>query len=375
LSKFTVLTNSYAYLSTTLAGVTSSYSSGFLPIAVTILTAAGTLYFLLLGLMVIRGVIASPLSELGMSAMKFGLVIALLGSTGFTGTVISTANGLPAALISAGGGTNIANPGQAMDNYFGNAMKLLPIVQAKWDKDKANMTGSSTAASIVGALGGQGAANTTAAIMNPGQTMSLFAEQIIESIFVAIVFVVAGFSACVGFVIYIYALFALDVVLALTPIALACTLFSQTRWIFQGWLSQLLNYIFLMVIVSAITAMIIGLNTSVMTDLTGGNVTAGALGQAVSLDSTGAAVALSSTGEVIAACCAIAIVYILGTLFFFQAPAISSGIFGGAAAGGHNFLAVGANQIVGRMNRARMPRGPAAQGGAGGGSISRSSPS
>ena len=61
---------------------------------------------------------------------------------------------------------------------------------------------------------------------------------------------------------------------------------------------------------------------------------------------------------------------ILGTLFFFQAPSISSGIFGGAASGGHNFLAVGANQIIGRMNRARMPRSASARVNSGG-SISR----
>lgn len=371
MSKFTVLTNAYAYLSSAFASVTSSYSNGFLPIAVAVLTAAGTLYFILFGLMIIRGVIASPLAELGMSALKFGLVVALLGTTGFTGTIISTANGLPAALISAGGGTAIANPGQAMDNYFGNAMKLLPLVQAKWDKDKADMIGSSTAASIAGAVGGAGAASTTAAMMNPSQAMNLFVEEVVESIFLAITFLVAGASACVGFVVYIFALFALDVVLALTPIAIACTLFAQTRWIFQGWLSQLLNYVLLMVVVAIVTSMIVGLNMSIMTDLTGGSISAGALGAAVSADSTGAAVAFGSTGEVIVACCSIVIVYILGTLFFFQSPAIAAGIVGGAASGGHNFLAVGANQIIGRMNRARMPRLPSARAGAGGGSISR----
>jgi type IV secretion system protein VirB6 len=371
LSKFTVLTNSYTYLSSALASVTTSYSNGFLPIAISILTAAGVLYFVLLGLMVIRGIIASPLAEICMSALKFGLVVALLGSTGFTATVISTANGLPSALISAGGGTAISNPGQAMDNYFGNAMKLLPIVQQKWDKDKADMIGSSTAASIAGAVGGSGAASTTAAIMDPSQTINLFVEEVVESIFLAIVFVIAAFSACVGFVIYVFALFALDVVLALTPIAIACSLFAQTRWIFQGWLSQLLNYVLLMVVVAIITGMIIGLNTSIMTDLPGGSISASALGGAVSADTSGTAVAMGSTGEVIVACCSIAIVYILGTLFFFQAPAIASGIVGGAASGGHNFLAVGANQIMGRMNRARMQLGPAARSEAGGGSISR----
>jgi type IV secretion system protein VirB6 len=371
LSKFTVLTNSYAYLSSALGDVTNSYSNGLLPIAVSVIAAAGTLYFVLLGFMVMRGIIASPLSELGMSALKFGLVVALLGSTGFTGTVISTANRLPAALISAGGGTAISNPGQSMDNYFGNAMKLLPIIQQKWDKDKANMIGSSSAASIVGAVGGSGAASTTAAIMDPSQTMDLFVEEVIESIFLAIVFVIAGFSACVGFVIYIFALFALDVVLALTPIAIAATLFSQTRWIFQGWISQLMNYVLLMVVVAIIIGMITGLNTSIMADLTGGSISASTLGGAVGVDSTGAAVAFGSTGEVIVACCSIAIVYILGTLFFFQAPAIASGIVGGSPSGGHNFLAVGANQILGRMNRVRMPRGPSGRRSAGGGSISR----
>ena len=368
--KYTVLTSAYTYLAMALASVTSSYSGGFLPIAVAILTAGGTLYFVLLGFMVIRGIIASPLAELGVSALKFGLVVALLGSTGFTATIISTANGLPAALISAGGGTPLANPGQAMDKYFWNAEKLVALVQNKWAKDQADMTGSSTAASIVGSVLGQSAANTTAAVMSPAQTMNMFVEQVVESIFLAIVLVVAGFSACIGFVIYIFALFALDVVLALTPIAIACTLFSQTRWIFQGWLSQLLNYVFLMVIVAIVTAMVIGLNTTIMADITGVSTTTGEAGQVIAAGSGGTSVAVASTTEVILACAAVVVVYILGTLFFFQAPAISSGIFGGAASGGHNFLAVGANQVMGRMNRARMPRSASTRVNSGG-SISR----
>jgi type IV secretion system protein VirB6 len=201
--------------------------------------------------------------------------------------------------------------------------------------------------------------------------MNLFVEQVVDSIFLAITLLIAGFSATIGFVIYIFALFALDVVLALTPIAIACTLFSQTRWIFQGWLSQLLNYVFLMVIVAIITAMVIGLNTTVMADITGSSTTTGQAGQVIAATSGGTSVAFASMADVVLACAACIIVYVLGTLFFFQAPAISAGIFGGAAAGGHNFLAVGANQILGQMNRARMPRGPSGRSSAGGGSISR----
>nr|WP_277923361.1 type IV secretion system protein [Sphingomonas sp. CARO-RG-8B-R24-01] len=332
------------------------------------MTAAGVLYFVLLGIMVIRGIVASPLAELGMSALKFGLVIALIGSTGFTSTVITTANGLPGALISAGGGTPISNPGEAMDKYFGNAQKLVAIVQNKWAKDEADMTGASSAASVVGSVLGQNAANTTAAIMSPGQSITLMADKLVESLALVVVLLIAGLSACIGFVIYVFALFALDVVLALTPIAIACTLFAQTRWVFQGWLSQLLNYVFLMVIVAIVSAMVIGLNTAVMSDVTGVSVTTGAAGQVLNASSGGATVALASTAEVIMACISVAVIYILGTLFFFQAPAISSGIFGGSASGGHNFMAVGVSQIMNRMNRGRMPSGSSGAGG-GGGSI------
>ena len=367
--RFTVLTSAYAYLASAFASVTSSYSSGFLPIVLAVLTAAGVLYFVLLGFMVIRGIVASPLAELGMSALKFGLVIALLSATGFTGTVISTANGLPGALISAGGGTAISNPGEAMDKYFGNAQKLVAIVQNKWTKDEADMTGSSTAASIVGSVLGSSAANTTAAVMSPGQTFTLMAEKLIESLALVVVLLIAGLSACIGLVIYIFALFALDVVLALTPIAIASTPFAQTRWIFQGWLSQLLNYVFLMVIVAIVSSMVIGLNTAVMADITGVSTTTGAAGQVLNASTGGASVALASTAEVIMACVSVAVVYILGTLFFFQAPTISSGVFGGASSGGHNFMAIGANQLMNRMSRGRMPMSPPR--GGGGGSIRR----
>jgi type IV secretion system protein VirB6 len=369
--QYTVLTSAYTYLATAIGSVTSSYSNGLLPIALAILTAAGTLYFVLLGFMVIRGIIASPLAELGMSAIKFGLVVALLGATGFTGTVISTANGLPAALISVGGGTPITNPGRAMDKYFWNAEKLVAIVQNKWAKDQADMTGSSTAAGIVGSILGSGAANTTATLMKPSQAMNMFVEEIVESIFLAITLLIAGISATIGFVIYIFALFALDVVLALTPVAIACTLFAQSRWIFQGWLSQLLNYLLLMVVVAIVTAMVMGLNTSIMNDITGVSTTTGPVGQVIAAGTGGQSVALASTTEVILACAAVVIVYILGTLFFFQAPAISAGIVGGAPSGGHNFLAVAANQVIGRVARGGMPRVATSRASVRGGSISR----
>lgn len=283
-----------------------------------------------------------PLMELATSALKFGLVVGLLGLTGFTGTVIAAANNLPKDLIEAGSGHLIANPGSAMDSYCAKAGGLGVLLEAKWAKDKADMAGSS----IIGAIG------------SPTQAINMALERLFESILLAIVYIVAGLSACVGFVVYLFALLALDIVLALTPIAIACTLWTQTRWLFQGWLSQTLNYVLLIVIVSIITGIIIGLNDNLMSNIVGVSTTSGVAGQIANVATNGATVVLASATEVTLAFVLIIIVYILGTLFFMQAPNIASGIAGGSPSGGHNFMGAVANRVAGQVARAFRRGGP-----------------
>ena len=69
-----------------------------------------------------------------------------------------------------------------------------------------------------------------------------------------------------------------------------------------------------------------------------------------------------------------AAIYIVGTIFFFQSPAIAAGISGGASSGGHGFLQTGANMLTNRLmfRRATQANRPSAGGGATGGSASRS---
>ena len=65
------------------------------------------------------------------------------------------------------------------------------------------------------------------------------------------------------------------------------------------------------------------------------------------------------------------LVYLVGTFLFFQAPTIASGLAGGAASGGHTFLAMAANQAMGRFGGGGGAARAAGSAAARGGSISR----
>ena len=170
--------------------------------------------------------------------------------------------------------------------------------------------------------------------------------------------------------IYVFALLGLDIALALTPLAIAAAMFAQTRFIFQGWLGQILNYIFLIVIVSIIIGVVLALNTAALDNITGALAVKAADGTVAVTAANGAPVQFADTNSVLIACMNTIIIYILGTLFFFEAPKISAAIFGGAASGGHNFMAVALNRVLsgGRGGGGRPPLPPAPRGG---GSISR----
>ena len=138
----TPFASAYTSLAVILGSVASNYSNGLLPVALALLSAGGVIYFIVLGYMVVRGVVSTPITELGMSALKFGLVVALLGATGFVPVVINAANTLPAELISAGSGTPVANPGATMDGYFRHALQLTASLKKKWDDDRKTIAGA-----------------------------------------------------------------------------------------------------------------------------------------------------------------------------------------------------------------------------------------
>jgi len=341
----------YTAYSGTLSSVTNTYVGQWTPIATAALGASGALYFSLLGFLVIRGAVQRPLAELGVSAMKFALAMAALSSLGLVGQAVSAINGLGPQLL--GSNTN-ANIGQSMDEYFASVWKLENAMEVR-EQQRASQTSAN----------GQQDQSVMSSVIQGLTGIDL--DQGIEKLedFLALVMAVicAGLSSAIGFCILFFAQIALDVVLCFTPIAIACVFWPQTRWFFQGWLSQAINYVILYVVLVVISKMIVEANITTINNFVG----TGADLLALTADNPAAVASqfFTEAAEVM-------LVYLVGTFVFFQAPTIASGLAGGAASGGHTFLAIAANQAMSRMGGGAWGAGGRAAGAvARGGSITR----
>ncbi|MEO5598868.1 MAG: type IV secretion system protein [Novosphingobium sp.] len=343
---FESLYNAYAG---TLASVTSTYVGQWTPIATTAFAASGALYFILLGFLVFRGAVARPLAEVAVSATKFALMIACLVSLGFVGQAVTTLNQLGPSLAGASTGSNV---GQAMDEYFAGVWKIQKAMELRESQRAANASASGqdqgVVASVVTSLTG------------------VDIDQAIEKIedFLALIMAVvcAGISAAVGFCVLFFAQIALDIVLCFTPIAIACVFWPQTRWFFQGWLSQAINYVILYIVLIIMTKMIVDANIATVNMF---------LGTSADLVAASASSPGLIATEFLTEAIEIMLVYLVGTFLFFQAPAIASGLAGGAASGGHTFMALAANQVMNRAGGRMGGAGRAAAAASRGGSISR----
>lgn len=338
----------YTAYATTLSTVANTYAAQWTPIAVAAFAASGAIYFTILGFLVIRGAVARPLAELGVSATKFALVIAALGTLGLVPLAMSGINQLGPALLGEGN----SNIGQSMDNYFKGIDKLEAAMEAR----QAN----------VAAAAASGASNQSVVSSIVSSMTGVDLDQAIEKLedFIAfcVALVCAGISAAIGFCVLFFAQLALDIVLAFTPIAIACVFWPQTRWFFQGWLSQAINYVVLYIVVIIISKMVIAASVTTITNFVGPSADVVTVTAAID-PGVAAEQFLQEAAEVM-------LVYLVGTFLFFQAPSIASGLAGGAASGGHTFLAVAANQVASRIGGGGGRTPPIANA-ARGGSISR----
>jgi type IV secretion system protein VirB6 len=343
---FESLYNAYAG---TLSSVTNTYVGQWTPIATTAFAASGSLYFILLGFLVFRGAVARPLAEVAVSATKFALMVACLGSLGFVGQAVTTLNQLGPSLAGASTGSNA---GQAMDEYFAGVSKLqaamvLRETQRAANKD-ANGQDQGVVASVVTSL--------------TGVDIDEAIEKLEDFIAYVMAVVCAGISASVGFCVLFFAQIALDIVLCFTPIAIACVFWPQTRWFFQGWLSQAINYVILYVVLIIMTKMIVDANIATVNAFV--STSAEAIAATAVTPGANAADFLTEAVEIM-------LVYLVGTFLFFQAPSIASGLAGGAASGGHTFVAMAANQAMSRAGGGPGGANRAAAAASRGGSISR----
>ena len=322
-----ILTSVYATIQADLASFIGAVQSGLTGYVEPPLRVGALIYFILLGYAVFRGAVQMPIRELAWQGGKVALVVFALHSVGQYSGALQSA---PSQIIGVIQQQPVSNPGTTFDNYYGKTTEIEALVDKKFTAD----------ADALGTLDVTGSFN-------------LAVDKAIAYGAIILLKLFAGFSACIGFVIVLFAQFALNIVLALMPIALACLLFNGTRWLFQGWLSQAVNYIILMIVIAIVVGMITRLEIQVFQAVTA----------AVNSPATPGDTTLDA---VIDACIFGIFIYIIGTLFFFQVPSIAAGISGGAQSAGHNFLAIGANQFANRIGRGGRS-GSAGTGGSGGG--------
>jgi type IV secretion system protein VirB6 len=72
-----------------------------------------------------------------------------------------------------------------------------------------------------------------------------YTEMIKAAIAAGVVYVVIGIMTAQGYFMFLYSTFATALLLGVGPIFVSCLLFDQTRKYFEGWISQLVNYVVL----------------------------------------------------------------------------------------------------------------------------------
>ncbi|WP_267347025.1 type IV secretion system protein [Sphingomonas sp. GM_Shp_2] len=340
-----LFTTMYGYVESAIAGAVASFGSGLVAFVAAPLALAATIYFLLLGFAVLRGAIQAPLRELVFQAAKVGFALAAASTVGYTVFVVNIATELPGEIISAGSGTAVANPGTTFDNYVADTGKL---------------------ASRMAEANGRVQSQTPRGLTDFQTPLIQLECTIITYGCVIILYAFAYLSAAIGFCIVIFAKLAVAICVALAPLALACLLFNSSRWLFDGWLKQSANYILLMVVMAIMTKFITGLQEAAMNSILE------AIGDGSAFNTMENTYITLSIGVIVTATLACCAIYIVGSIFFFQSPAIAAGIAGGASSGGHGFLMTGANMMANRLmfRRATQAAAPASRA-AGGGSINR----
>jgi len=357
MSLMVTFTSMYDYISSAIDSAVSGFGSGLVTFVAAPLGLAATIYFLLLGFAVLRGAIQAPLKEVVFQAGKVGFALAAAGAVGYSTFVVNIATNLPQQIISAGSGTPVTNPGTTFDAYVSDTNKIAQKITAENDKVQSQPAG----------------------LTDYDLVMEKLYANLVAFVAIIVLYIFAALSAAIGFCIVIFAKLSVSICVALAPLALACLLFNSSRWLFDGWLRQTANYILLMVVMAIMTKFITGLENKVMDDIMA------SIGDgSMFLDTSGTRMVLD-TAAISMGVLACVIIYIVGTVFFFQSPSIASGIAGGASSGGHAFLQTGMNLAANRLMFRRLagasaaPRGGGAgsggsvsRAGGGGGSVSRS---
>lgn len=258
-----------ASLSTYVGTVSSSVASSFAGVATTLVT----LYLVLFGWAVMRGMVSEPINDFLIRMVRISLITAGAINVGvYNSYVVEFLWTAPDALaaVVVGGGTPTVSFLDSLANQFHDAGG------AYWRAGYA-----------------------------PGSFIPDFGN-----VFMAI------FVWTAGILVTAYAAFllalskaGLAVLLGLGPLFVLTLLFEGTKRLFDAWLGQCLNFVFLAVVCAASVKLILSIAARYLT------AAAGAIAANPTADQAMTAIALS----------------LIGTLFLAQVPSIASALGGGVA--------------------------------------------
>ena len=204
-----------------LDGFISSGAQGVANYIGTPLTAALTIYVIVYGFLIIRGTIDDPLMEFAFRAIKLGIIVTLIRSSGDYQTYVSD-------LFF-----------HAIPNEIGGALN----------------SGTAPTASAFDSLLNQGQA-VAQAILSKASSWSI-TEAFFSALAWLLVILSSFIVASIGFIVSLYAKVALALVLALGPAFIALAMFDATRRFTEAWIGQLVNYIILQILVVATGSLLI----------------------------------------------------------------------------------------------------------------------
>jgi type IV secretion system protein VirB6 len=264
---FTSLSNA---VDSATANYVTTFSQGIITTISPVATIAVTLYITLYGFAVMRGAVQSPLGELLMNMIKISVITAIALSVGtYQSTIVAPLqelqNVLPAAI------TGKQNIGAVIDNAAAEGFRLT-----------ADCIDAMPATSIGGAI----------------------AYALMALIVFLATSIIVSLSA--GFI--ILAKVALVLLLGIGPLFLFLLLFKSTAKFFDAWLGQALNYVFLTLLVSAVTGFMTSIFQNFVSDFN-----------------------VNSTADIWQAVGMTFILAIVDIIFMLQLPGIAAGLAGGSA--------------------------------------------
>lgn len=245
------------------------------------LRVAATLYVILYGFSIWRGIVQTPIMEFAFRSMKLVIIITLATKVGTYNSFVTDVffDALPRQISEAlaGGGALNAN---SFDTFL----------------QKGFLAGHKIL--------------QEAGLTNWG-----------PALVAAIVFVATVIGTVLAYAVCLYAKVALSIMLALGPIFIGLAMFEPTRRMTQGWIGQVLNYVVLQVLVTAVLLLIVKIVDPMLATVSG--------------------------GEPLLAGLLLCVLYGLAAFIAYQLPGIASQLAAGGAALSFGVAAAGTAAVAG----------------------------